>query len=346
MDAQTNSDDKRFMLASLLASCMEAVQQRGLDIAYLEQLTGIDIRSNIQDPSGWIPVSLMVRALHNALIIIPDPLLGLHVSRPDNGATFGVLGYLTQTCSTLLEVFTLTQRYERLVSDIGATRLQHEPGITLCCWDCSSEDTVFRRHATEFLLGSWIRHIRLVRAPNDNPLLAVHFRHAAPDDPALIREVEDFFSCRVEYGQPQSALVLPASVMNLRLRTPNPSLQETLERHARLMLDQKNTEPSLVEHIRERLRVLLMQGKISRDHLADELGISSRHLHRQLQKAGSSYRELVDDLRVEMARTLLKDNSLTMEVIAQRVGFQEATSFSRWFRQMTNASPGEYRSPD
>lgn len=131
--------------------------------------------------------------------------------------------------------------------------------------------------------------------------------------------------------------------MRLRLRTPDPGLQATLQHHADLLLNERNGAPSLLDQIRSRMRVLLMEGSVSRDHLAEELGISSRHLHRQLQKAGSSYRELVDDIRIELAKTLLRDDALTVEAISRRLNFKEGPSFNRWFREMTQRTPGEYR---
>jgi AraC-like DNA-binding protein len=62
-----------------------------------------------------------------------------------------------------------------------------------------------------------------------------------------------------------------------------------------------------------------------------------------LQKAGSSYRELVDDIRIELAKTLLQDNSLTVDAISRRLNFKEGPSFNRWFREMTEQTPGEFR---
>lgn len=341
--AADGAESEGFFLASILLDVLETLRVRGINAEALGGALGLDLNKLLADPNGWVPVRLLETILRQALVLLPDPLMGLHASQSESDAAFGVLGYLNQTCATLQEVFTAKTRYERLVSDMGTTTLRHEPGVVFCCWDCNARDPLFVRHATEFLLGQWMRHIHSIREQKEGLLLRVHFRHAAPEDPQLLKEYESIFACPVHFNQAESALVVPAPVMTLRLRNPNPGLQQTLERHAHLLLSERNTAPSLISQIRSRLRVLLMEGVISRDHLAEEFGISSRHLHRQLQKAGSSYRELVDDIRIELAKTLLQDNSLTVDAISRRLNFKEGPSFSRWFREMTKQTPGEYR---
>lgn len=341
--AADKAESQGFFLASILLDVLETLRARGISADALGRALDLDLDSLLADPNGWVPIPVLENVLQQALTLFPDPLMGLHASQSESDAAFGVLGYLNQTCATLQEVFTAKMRYERLVSDMGRTTLRQEPGVVFCCWDCNALDPVFVRHATEFLLGQWLRHIHSIREQKEGLLLRVHFHHAAPEDPQLLNEYESTFSCPVYFSQPESALVVPAPVMTLRLRNPNPGLQETLERHAHLLLSERDMAPSLISQIRSRLRVLLMEGSISRDHLAEELGISSRHLHRQLQKAGSSYRELVDDIRIELAKTLLQDDSLTVDAISRRLNFKEGPSFSRWFREMTKQTPGEYR---
>ena len=77
--------------------------------------------------------------------------------------------------------------------------------------------------------------------------------------------------------------------------------------------------------------------------LAKELGLSVQTLHRQLQRSGSSYQKIKDDLRRSTALNLLADKQWSIEDISERVGFSEARSFSRAFKQWTGMSPRQYR---
>lgn len=338
-----STEPQHFLLNSVIQQILEQVSHLGFPVEMATELLG-QHAEQVADPNGWLPLERLESLLHRALGYFNDPLVGLRMSRTAGPAVFGTVGYLTQACSTLDEAFQATTRYERLISDFGTTSLRYEPGVVFCCWDCQSRDPLFVRHACEYLLGSWmIRLIQLVALPKSGAVQAVWFRHAPPEDPALLAEYEAVFQCPVHFNQPLCALLIPAPIMNLPLRHPNPDLRETLERHAHLLLDKINTRPSLVEVVRARLRHLLMQGQASRDVLAEQMGMSGRHLHRQLQSAGSSYREIMDELRFEIAKASLQDPKLLLEDIAPRLGFQETSAFTRWFRTVAGQSPSEFR---
>jgi AraC-like DNA-binding protein len=71
--------------------------------------------------------------------------------------------------------------------------------------------------------------------------------------------------------------------------------------------------------------------------------MSGRHLHRKLENAGAGFRDLQDEIRYAMARSALSEKKVSVESVAQTLGFQESQSFIRWFRRMAGCTPGEYR---
>jgi AraC-like DNA-binding protein len=66
--------------------------------------------------------------------------------------------------------------------------------------------------------------------------------------------------------------------------------------------------------------------------------MSERSLRRHLSEAGTSYRELVDDVRKERALCLLEAEQ-SISSIAQHLGFSDATAFARAFRRWTGRAP-------
>jgi AraC-like DNA-binding protein len=69
--------------------------------------------------------------------------------------------------------------------------------------------------------------------------------------------------------------------------------------------------------------------------VAKGMAMTPRTLHRRLSSEGTSYRELRDCTRIEIAKQLLRDLALTTEQIAFRLGFSELSAFSRAFRRWT-----------
>ena len=91
------------------------------------------------------------------------------------------------------------------------------------------------------------------------------------------------------------------------------------------------------------LRQLLKDGLPRKEQVADQLQVSVSTLQRQLLKAGTSYQQILDDLRQELAEHHLLHSELSIQAIADRLGFTEPRSFHRSFKTRTGMPPGEYR---
>lgn len=327
----------------IVQQCLDMIEAHGLSRDRLFRDAGIR-PGELTEAGGWICFRKVEPVMRLGIERIKDPLIGLHLSPRINLATIGVLGYAAQTSSTLKDLIETTIRFERLISDIGTTSLHHEPGVALWQWDCDIDDDVVRRHAAECIIGCWAVQLRLLKQRKPQALLAVRFRHEAPSDPGLVREVEDFFHCPVHYGQRESALVLLPQALSEALTLSNPDLHQALQQHARQLLAARQTQMGVIDQVRSVLRQQLVKGEVpTRESLAAQLGMSGRSLHRKLEEEGSGFREILDAVRSDMARELLQDNSLSVDDVAEKLGFQESQSFIRWFRRHAGTTPGDYR---
>lgn len=87
-----------------------------------------------------------------------------------------------------------------------------------------------------------------------------------------------------------------------------------------------------------------MVANVRMSQLADELAISERTLIRRFKAAlDQSPLTYLQHLRIDTARALLEGGDLGVEQIASQVGYGDASSFSRLFRQRLGLSPGAYR---
>jgi AraC-like DNA-binding protein len=331
-------------VSSLIAQqCLNLGKSKGISLDKLLSESGMSYEQ-VKNPQAWVPFICIERLIHYSLNYIKDPLIGLHGAPHINMAALGVLGYVLQTSSTLQGLIETSSRFEQLLSNVGTTQLHHEPGAALWRWDCNIPDPVLARHAAECVLGCWAGQLRLLIQQRTPTLRAVRFCHAAPADKNLLREYEEFFRCPVAFDQPNSELVLVPSALSQTLMLANPDLHQTLEQHAHVLLNTHKVSSSITHQVRDLLRTQLLQGASpDREQVAALLGMSGRSLYRHLQEAGSSYREVFDALRLEMAQAALRDGQHSVSAIAQQLGFQESQSFIRWFRQMANITPGEFR---
>ena len=82
---------------------------------------------------------------------------------------------------------------------------------------------------------------------------------------------------------------------------------------------------------------------VSLSDVAAELGYSERGLRRQLERSGTSYRKLVDQIREQRARNLLSSSTQPIKAIAGVLGFESSSNFARSFKRWTGLTPKIFR---
>ena len=78
--------------------------------------------------------------------------------------------------------------------------------------------------------------------------------------------------------------------------------------------------------------------------VAAELGMSTRTLRNRLRRESTSYREIVDQLRRVLAEELLSAGAMTIDEIAQRLGYADTSAFIAAFKRWKGVPPGSYKS--
>lgn len=97
----------------------------------------------------------------------------------------------------------------------------------------------------------------------------------------------------------------------------------------------KNALKYIEENYREKLKL---------SDVADHAYVSQWHLSKLLNRqTGQSFSDILNNIRIEKAKVLLKEPSLRIGNIAEEVGFLDIAHFSRVFKKLTGISANEYR---
>jgi len=112
-----------------------------------------------------------------------------------------------------------------------------------------------------------------------------------------------------------------------------------------LMLDylHRLDKDDIVNRVCTCLVELLPMGEPSRETVAEALNISLRSLQRKLQEDGTSYKDLLDKVRQDLAEQFIGQSHISLGEISFRLGFATSSSFSRAFKRWMGMPPGEYR---
>lgn len=300
-------------------------------------------RARLGDPDYAVPVSAIELMLATITREHQQPLAGLRLSRDIQPATFGPLGFIAQVCPTVGDVLETLVRYNGLLSNIGNTSLVHSPGSVEVRWECLAGGTVFRRQATEYVLGAAVTLLRLLIPGRPDLPVCVNFAHARPASPRHAREYVSHFCCPVYFEQPASSLVLSVSALKIPLHHGDAFVREMMERHAADRLRHRNQPSSVPDEVRHLIRAMIANGVPGKDAIALQLGMSGRSLHRRLQDAGTSYQAQLDQVRMEIARERLAHPDASSIEISDSLGFSTRQAFLRWFKQGTGLTPSQYR---
>lgn len=312
----------------------------GLDIDAALQAAGIS-QTQLADNSQRIPSEVHERLIAHFIEVSGDPLFGLHAARYVQPGSWSVLGYITMNCANLGEAMSRIAPYEKLVGDMGVSSIDALADHVRLIWTCRHEKPLIRRHMVENVLASWLLYARWI-ADMDRSPQAVWFEHAQPADTSLA-EYEAVFGCPVLFEQPCSALLVPLAYLAVPLRQADANLLRTLEEHALTLMAGLDQDEPLPVRVKNALRLLLKDGLPRKERVAEKFNMTVRTLQRHLQLAGTSYQEILDALRQELAEHYLLRSDLPIQDIASYLGFTESRSFHRSFKGWTGMTPGEYR---
>jgi AraC-like DNA-binding protein len=145
---------------------------------------------------------------------------------------------------------------------------------------------------------------------------------------------------RTDHGSPVLSIRFPLAVADLPLASSDPDL------HRRVCAAGEEELTKLAGSIRAKVRHLMHAAQPAWPTLVDAataLGLSRRTLVRKLEAEGTGYQRLLDEARHELACWHLRQSSLSLGEVAEKLGFSDAGNFSRGFRRWQGLTPNQYR---
>lgn len=315
------------------------LQERGIDVQLLTQGTDIG-RDELDQLGTLVSFDQSLSILKNALKLSGNPALGLEIGQRESLSDLGMLGYAIASCKNGWDAMRISASYYQTTTNLTTLEMNVSEGM----WIRKStpihpvEPDLFRLIVEEDLCGT----VKLARDFCDNEvnLLAAHFAYP---EPAYVEKYHDFFDCPLVFDAAVSQIVVPESNLQIHNQGYNRITEDLALKLCDEMLDHQDAKRSLVSKVH---MVLLRQPDNfpSVQGVAVELGMSERNLRRTLKDMRTSYQEIFNNVRKEIAIRYLQSSDLAMEDIAQLLGFSDSSSFYRSFKKWTDKAPTAFRS--
>jgi AraC-like DNA-binding protein len=325
-------------IATVIPMVIEAMQKNyNFDARPLITDLGIDL-SRIEVPGARYPITMM-QGLTNALLDkTGDSTIGLAIGHYVRPTTFNALGYAWLASGSLLGAFKRLARYDLIVSTASSVTIAPADHCYTLIFEDREEEMDSRPIGTDCYFMALITMCRWISEPDVAPL-EIHLRH---DDGGRAGEYVTAFGAPVVFNAKKDCMIFDRKITEQPTTGGNVELARLSDRITENYL--ATLEPATVtRNVRELLLKLLPSGDACQDRVASQLHRSCSSLQRDLRAEGTSFRDVREDTRRQLATEYVQRGEMSLQEVAFLLGFSDQSNFSRAFRRWNGTSPKDWR---
>lgn len=324
-------------LSAWVFAIVRALEDAGVDYVALLRGIGMDPEkvgdlhhrySQVQVSNLWVA----------AVAATEDPYLGLKIARHIRPSTFHVVGYAMACSATLKRAAERFAHSARLVSDSATVEFLPEGDNYLLKVDLNIKGRKPLYQTIDTILAGFLMLCEWIQTAPVIPV-EVKFRHKAPVDDTAYRDV---FRCKLSFGQPLNGIVFRAVDLERPVPSANEELAMVLDEMAAKYLALRFAH-RFSRKVRDALIGQLPEGEPNKMETARLLNMTERTLLRRLRDENTTFQEVLDRLREELAYDYLRRKDLSIDKTAHLLGFSSSSTFSRAFVRWTGQRPSYWR---
>lgn len=334
------TDDSRLqhsVLGTLVLPVAQCLRLKGFDP--LEVLAQADIDgAKLANPDWRIPQAHYNRLMTLCVQLTGDEAFGLEAAQQVQPQVLHGLGLAWLASDTVYDGLKRLVRFGKLMTTAIDMRLYEEGGMALMDFGRIPHVEHFHPANRDYAAGLVVRMSYLTLGDYLSPA-KVELDRPAPENP---ERWESLLSSRVSFDAGRTCLSWYLSDIIEPLITGDPELARVNDEQTQAYLDgflAASTSRDVVDKIVERLP----DGPPSQQQIAEALHVSNRTLQRKLKDEGTSFMDLLQNTRLQLAQKYLRHPNRSVVETAYLLGFSEPSTFSRAFKRWTGMAPADYR---
>lgn len=249
---------------------------------------------------------------------------------------------IMEASSTVLESFQLAVRYSVLIADVMSVEVGEVEDIVYVdyqpkpIWrdqpaavqlDCLAISYVAAVSSLDRLLGAY-------QTPS---LVSLAF-----PPPASVETWVEMFGCSLSFGAAHNRIGFPAELKSVSVTTRDPGLKAAVRQYADELTAIFSGEPPATQQVMSAVIDGMAPQPPSLEAVARRMGMSRRSLQRQLRAEGSSYRKIVERIRMDLSERHLRDGRFSVDEVARLAGYADTSSFVRAFKRCKGQPPRQF----
>ena len=272
--------------------------------------------------------------------LMDDPFLGLKLGKVYHLESYGLYGLSILVAPDLRNVFNFVARFSRLSYSLMNFSFETRGKTAYYRMTPSNlklPEVLRRFYADRDLSASAFAFEDVYRQPI--PYKEIGLSH---DGQGQQQAYEEYFQCKVRFNQSSCYCALPVELIDKPLPLGQSSTFEICKSLCETELSRLAKDDDIVGLVKQELAVRpgYLQDAPS---IAAQLNLSERSLRRKLEKAGTSYQRLQQEIRFKKAQDYLLNTSLKLQEIAELLGYNDAATFCSAFKSWSgNLPPRQY----
>jgi AraC-like DNA-binding protein len=255
---------------------------------------------------------------------------------------FGILDYVIRNSRTLGESLERLARYTHVNNSIADCVLEvDDERARVSFVQPPSMSLAFVRLSATAWLASCVVIVRQLVGSDWAPREVLL---PNPEPGSADREAyRELFRCPMRFGAPAAVFVVAKSELSQAVRGADPALADLMEPHLERALAEAQPVSRSAAAVRRVLVAMLGGQEPTLDRIAKRLGTTPRTLQRRLRDENTTFQDLLDAVRHELALVHVAEQAASIDEIAWLLGFSNGSAFHRAFKRWTGVTPGEFR---
>jgi AraC-like DNA-binding protein len=294
-------------------------------------------RNCLTSPDLKLSISSYCRLLEMSAKAADADDFGIRLAESRQLSTFGPVGLVMREQPSVRRALGALMDNIRLHNESASLSLEDRDDIVIVRPDLAVPRGVPSYQAKDMVLGVVCRMLMLLIAPGWRPQ-SVCFMRSPPRNPAAHRRV---FGYRLDFNHDFNGIVCLKSDIDRPIAGADPGMAREAERYVALLSE--GPARSVVQDVRRLALELLPAGQCTAERVASHMGIDRRTMHRHLSAQGTTFSDIMDDVRDELAASYIERSDRPLSVVATLLGFSAQSAFAHWHQSRFGTSASERR---
>lgn len=320
-----------------VAIFLQLMHEYGIDSSPILAGTQLSV-SDCKNPDGLISFYQYERIIANALEKSKKPELGLIFGKQLNLMAHGDLGIVMMSSETIQQALEMGVHYLATRNPLIHLAYELEKNLVKINIHLDFAKGAVKRFLLDMTMAS-IHYMRLFLIGADAGPCKLYFSYSQPEDSKIY---ETFFHQLPCFSNPESAYAFASRELKIPLPLADALTREIAEKRCKKKLENISRRFDWSSRVQQIM--LSRPGHFpSLEEVAAKLFVSSRTLRRHLETESTSFQNILNNLKQEMAEDYLKSTSLSIAEISDLLNYSDPSNFANAFKKKLGITPQQFR---